>query len=933
MNNRQESIKMMGNNKIYNIMKRIALVFLSIVAIVSCKDEVVPTPEPEVIDGNQISLYVHTPKNSPSTYANETATQAENYIDSLYIYLYQNNTLIGEKGFKRPPSTSDVTVVNDSVLLVKYEVDNIEGSTGLSVEVYANRRAPEVIAGEIPLPRTPLSIPPVTPDPSTYFFMSGKANLEVNNEGTGYKGTVRVSRNVAKLRVNVSMNSAVIPTDLEIEYNKIAIKVSKIPENTTAFSSVQTFPTIDYAERTGAALRPFNNDISTFNGGQIDSLYLYENRPTSSGASTATLVTVTIPTKSSSEGNKTATYTYTLFTNASKHEIWRNYIYTLDIKVRGQSLDPLISLDLENWNDINIDGSIPGTYLTNDISEIIFDATGKATINFCTDAQAVYFDFKTFNSNNTGVATLGIGSSFDIDAQGIDNTDLSLSPDNFKDGQILLDKNHCGSFSFQLNLAKFPQFPNINFSGSICIRAGNIIKCFSFPGMLQYDAHFIVGDTILKGEQFVSASTSGGNWIEVSPSRLYTNAAGTSYTGGAAPLYLHLDENLTSNMRSGTITLTNSSGAVKNVNILQLPAIPVGYFGQAVATGDPSIYNRGLFTEQLHEYHTLVQYTNADIGSHPANNFVYNGFAATQQATGGYIDLTNYNTNLLVPFNYQATVYSAINYCAYKNRGPKSAGGVLTTSDIKWYLPSQAQLMGMWISYEAYKTLPTASFYPSSQSQAFWSATRNTGYANEAEYLNFAYGNVGHTKMFLPLDGNKRFWTRCVRNDDLNSLFTSMTTANVPSIYFSAGLPNDSWTYVSKGNAAGDENSAANRTVFRFIRVASQDATANPVEWGDTNPSLCDTYIESGISGWRMPTQRELQAIWILQSDIKSRHLTFYLLGDDYYWSATSASQAPDNIWVVYGSMTLPGSGSGNTPHRNKNELSRVRCVLELSGL
>ena len=946
--NKRESNKKVGIYKKSTKMKRIALVFLSIMSLVACNNDPIPEP-PEHIGGKEISLNINIPKNSISTYANENADEFENYIDSVYVVLSQGGSEIDRRGFSRadinPASGKTYEFLGDTAVKVGYEVDNM--STGaLTVEVFANTISPKTIANEIALPNK---------TQATSFYMSGEGSLTLNPSSGVYEGSVSVIRNVAKLRVNVSMNSVYIPEDLKINYDDIIVEVVKTPNITSDFENspidLPNSAYIGYTPRTSTGLRRSSSFVSTGDeidrGGQIDSLYLYENRRVTAYdpgnlpnvlSNNKTQIKITIPTQSASEGNKTADYTYALYTNLpTVSHVLRNHIYTLNIKVRGQSLEPLITLDLDPWEDVNIKSDIGGTYLTTDVSEIVFDPiSGKATINFCTDAQAVYFDFKTFNENNPGT-TLAF-NDVSIIADGITPTDPLLSPAGFQDGQILLDKGHCGSFSFTLEKDSFPKFPNVNFSGSICIKAGNIEKCFTFPAKNTYDAHFIVGERLFGTETFTSASVDGGanGWLEVSPDQLYTNNVSHQYSGAASPIYLHLNEYITTTTdeaRTGFITLVNNKGVRRKIQILQLPALNVGRFGQT-STIDTPAFNATLWTEQIHEYETLVQYGNTASVATPASaaNFIYNGFAASQVNSGGVLDLTKYNTSPY--FNYQAAAYSAANYCLYKNRPTsKTSSGALAKEDIKWYLPAQAQLMGMWVSYEAYKAEPTSTFYPevpigsgSHKSQAYWSVTGNADYTNEAQYLNFAYGNVGHTKMYMPGEGNKRYWARCVRNGNTS---TSMVNASTPTLNFanSGGMPAGSYINSTKGDGAGDENSANNKTLYQNLRVAIKDATANPVAW---NINLCNTYTESGVTGaWRLPTQRELQAIWILQSEIKNRpHATFDLLDDDYYWSATSASEASTNAWVVYGSINLPG-GSGNTPHRHKNELSRVRCVHE----
>ena len=162
-----------------------------------------------------------------------------------------------------------------------------------------------------------------------------------------------------------------------------------------------------------------------------------------------------------------------------------------------------------------------------------------------------------------------------------------------------------------------------------------------------------------------------------------------------------------------------------------------------------------------------------------------------------------------------------------------------------------------------------------------------------------------------------------------------ITGANSPVINFGDGLPSAATTTISKNNPtggtiSGDELTVTNRTVYDKLRVALYDLNSGALlQW---NLRVCDTYSETGFtSGWRLPTQRELQAIWILQDDIKAVSNTFNLLSDNYYWSATTAS-APitlgSNAWTVYGGKT-PLGGAGNTPHQLKETPLKVRCVRE----
>ena len=928
-------------------MKRIALIFIGVMSLLMACEHKVPEPEIDIPGGtpdgkNRLSLNIHIPNNSASTYANENASPYENYIDLLFIVLYQGSVAIDTTTFSRADETNPnktFKIVSDSIIEVGYEVDNI--TTGaLNVQVFANRLNPSTLGSntEIPIPLG---------DGPTSFYMSGETTSQLTNTGTAYFGEVHLIRNVAKLRINVSLNSIFIPGDLDIDYNGIVVEVTKTPNTTSKFNNSAALDLapgdyISYPPRTIPGTGPTNlrrsdtkfesgNSDKMLNGGQIDSLYLYENKRTSfdltKPSANKTQIKITIPTTSPTEGNKSSSYTYDLSTiliASTSFNILRNYIYTLNIKVRGQNLDPLITLELLPWNDVLLDGSILGTYLTTDISEIIFSSNGYANIDFCTDAQAVYFDFSNFNNNNSN--KIDFSSSASITPDYIEPADPFLAPAGFTDGQILLDKRHCGSFGFSLKLSDFPGFPNVDFSGSICMKAGNIVKCFTFPGINKYDAHYIVGEPLFNNEPFTSATAvqqTGGTspvWLQVSTSRLYTGAT-QNYSGSALPLYLHLDENLTGNIRTGYITLTNTSGS-KKINISQLPAVKVGRFGYtaAVATDD-SIYNSGLYMEQLHEFGTTKPVYLFSSGS-PVSyvNALYNGRVSAISA----FDWTQYGTNPY--FNYQNTLYQAINYCAQKNR---ISGTSALNNELKWYLPSQAQLMGMWLT--ANRSDSTNSDFKKGNDKAdfFWSSTDNKLYSNEAQYVNLIYGNAGHYFKTTP------YWARCVRNDPaaVNSMVWVYGSPQAVALrfYSSYGMPEGSFTSASKSDPTTE---AANRTLYGGsnigLRVALNDAQSSASVWSS---SACSGYVENGVTSWRLPTQRELQAIWILQSEMKSSLNAFNLLANDYYWSATSAPSAfPNNAWVVYGSRSRATPGdSGNAPHRNKNERSRVRCVKEVN--
>ncbi|MDR0394134.1 MAG: hypothetical protein LBH77_03140, partial [Tannerella sp.] len=202
-------------------MKRIAslLLLLSGILFVQCDKRIDPdsgegTEGPE--GKNKVSLNILVPKSTASTYAGVDATQRENHIDTLYVDLYQGATLIDQSKF--PYAALDIMLnSNDSIVTVGYEVDNITTGT-LSAEVFANSKTVRTLGS------TPDSVPLPTGNAATSFYMSGKIdNIAYDTPSGTYKATIPLQRNVAKVRVNVSKNSVILPSDLEIEYDKIKI--------------------------------------------------------------------------------------------------------------------------------------------------------------------------------------------------------------------------------------------------------------------------------------------------------------------------------------------------------------------------------------------------------------------------------------------------------------------------------------------------------------------------------------------------------------------------------------------------------------------------------------------------------------------------------------------------------------------------------------
>ena len=387
-----------------------------------------------------INLSVNVPKKSVSTYSIEDGNFDENHIDTLFIDLFENGTLKdSRKFFDSDLKIEDYT--NDSIINIAFETGNLSNGTVIA-EVYANRKEIVPITSEIVFPDRLV--------PSTCFLMSGTGGLTYNN-GT-YSGTIHITRNVAKLRTLVSKNTVCIPSNLIIDYQNIKIEAQQVSDRTQLLAPPPILTPsglnyINYAPRTGLTLRPQSSSVLT-NGGQIDSMYLNENYLINSSYTDAniTQIKLTIPTREPGMPTKTAEYTYKLYTNGS-YQINRNYIYILNVKVVGQSLDPLISLELIPWDDIDVNGDIYGSTLVLNKSSVTLTPlsikTNCENINYNTDNTSITLDWSSVNPAY--------------------NIDMSVQHMLGMNGEIEFFWNDNGA-------------PDFDFKDTVYIKTGNIVK-------------------------------------------------------------------------------------------------------------------------------------------------------------------------------------------------------------------------------------------------------------------------------------------------------------------------------------------------------------------------------------------------------------------------------------------------------------------------
>lgn len=123
------------------------------------------------------------------------------------------------------------------------------------------------------------------------------------------------------------------------------------------------------------------------------------------------------------------------------------------------------------------------------------------------------------------------------------------------------------------------------------------------------------------------------------------------------------------------------------------------------------------------------------------------------------------------------------------------------------------------------------------------------------------------------------------------------------------------------GSTSGTNPYASeNNQVFEKLEIAASNE-AGTMLWLAAYNS-CQAKNSGGVTGWRLPTQRELMLIYIFREKLES--MTGSTFGRINYWS--SSEDVYNTVWIVNfyyrstNTLTKANSGSGN-----------VRCVREVT--
>ncbi|MFV0580596.1 MAG: DUF1566 domain-containing protein [Parabacteroides gordonii] len=132
-------------------------------------------------------------------------------------------------------------------------------------------------------------------------------------------------------------------------------------------------------------------------------------------------------------------------------------------------------------------------------------------------------------------------------------------------------------------------------------------------------------------------------------------------------------------------------------------------------------------------------------------------------------------------------------------------------------------------------------------------------------------------------------------------------------------------TILGVGESVSAHNGTWNAKMSIKYQVMRANHTIGTTDW-TTAYNQCKSYNgEGGSAGqWRLPTQRELQMIWILHPQLIGKG-SFNAYSTGYYWSSTEyGGSYPNQAWPVDFTNGYTANGV------NKTNTYSVRCIRDL---
>lgn len=385
-------------------------------------------------------------------------------------------------------------------------------------------------------------------------------------------------------------------------------------------------------------------------------------------------------------------------------------------------------------------------------------------------------------------------------------------------------------------------------------------------------------------------------WVMDSQNGLDTDAFGvnsyraTSYVTAETASIVNFQSQGTDNLYLTTATPVR---CVRDVTGAKRPPITVGMFGG--------------WDEAAQEYTKQLQ---VDWGS--ANTDPKLTWGPDNETTGAANkEYGPTNITELKKKSADLSLYPAAKYCADKGDG--------------WYLPSQNQLMAIWVTYNG---IPADFSFGSS---IYWSATECNN--TNSWYLYFKDGNTDQSDK-----NTSSTRVRCVKDvAPQGTEAPQVSSINSRAIIDNRNMPAKAITKERKAQTTDGDNSKlgtndlnnigsaeSNKTVSYYFEVMKTDLNGGTeMSWLDAVKGCAAYDSGDGSKTWRLPTQRELMLIWTLHKTlIKKTGLTSFVTSRNY-WSATESSSSES-----WSEGFLTGYTTTST---NKIYTYRVRCVRDLT--
>lgn len=110
----------------------------------------------------------------------------------------------------------------------------------------------------------------------------------------------------------------------------------------------------------------------------------------------------------------------------------------------------------------------------------------------------------------------------------------------------------------------------------------------------------------------------------------------------------------------------------------------------------------------------------------------------------------------------------------------------------------------------------------------------------------------------------------------------------------------------------------SNEQLYQRFEVSKVDNSTGTT-WKEA-VDLCNGLTQNGTTGWRLPTLREIQLMWILKPALE-KQAGFATFNATEYWNASHSSGS--TCWYV-------NLGTGITRTISKTKSFRVRCIRDI---